>query len=135
MFLFRWRPVTSTYVSTYTGGIKTHKICLVSCDTKWLNTSWFIPACERSPALSNINLRRRNQAVNIFTVKATMIQRFIELLSMKIPRDFSQSAIVRLHHSYYVVAGGKRIRGSLSKWIKQMIKTNTKKRTETNFFL
>jgi geranylgeranyl pyrophosphate synthase len=64
-----------------------------------------------------------------------MIQRFIELLSMKISRDFSQSAIVRLHHSYYVVAGGKRIRGSLSKWIKQMIKTDNKKRTETNFFL
>jgi len=43
-----------------------------------------------------------------------MIQGFIELISMKIPRDFSQSAIVRLRHSNYVVAGGERITGSLA---------------------
>jgi len=42
-----------------------------------------------------------------------MIQGFIELLSMKISRDFSQSGIVRLHHSYYVVGGGKGIKVSL----------------------
>ena len=61
-----------------------------------------------------------------------MIQRFIELLSMKISRDFSQSALVRLHHSHYVVARGKRIRGSLSMQIKQMIKTNNRKKTKRN---